>query len=144
MTMEIRLQRRLDHSPQRVWQALTDSKALARWLMPNDFQARLGHRFRFEGKPMPGWRGFVECEVVELDEPHVIAFSWLGDEDWTQPTVVRFSLEPDGGGTRLTLEHTGFAEPWGSKVIEMFKPGWGSMLDRLAKIIASPAPAGSG
>jgi hypothetical protein len=32
---------------ERVWRALTDSRALAKWLLPNDFEPRLGHKFSF-------------------------------------------------------------------------------------------------
>ncbi len=55
------------HPPRRVWRALTDSAALARWLMPNDFAPRVGHRFSFRVEPRYGRSGVVACEVVELD-----------------------------------------------------------------------------
>lgn len=128
MTMDIRLTRKLDHPPQRVWRALTDPDALAEWLMPNDFKPMLGHRFQFRSKPMPGWRGFVDCEVVELEPPRRLAYTWIGDEDWDAPTLVRWTLEPDGAGTLLVLEHTGFKEPWGRSVADMLRGGWDGML----------------
>jgi uncharacterized protein YndB with AHSA1/START domain len=40
--------------PERVWRALTDSAALTDWLMPNDFVPKLGRKFQFRSKPMPG------------------------------------------------------------------------------------------
>ena len=45
--------------PERVWKALTDSRALAGWLMPNDFQPRVGHRFQFRDDPRPGSFGNI-------------------------------------------------------------------------------------
>ncbi len=53
------------HSPQRVWRALTDSAAIARWLMPNDFQPVVGHKFQLRTKPRPGFDGIVKCEVLD-------------------------------------------------------------------------------
>jgi uncharacterized protein YndB with AHSA1/START domain len=52
------------HAPEKVWRALTDRRAIERWLMPNDFELRVGHRFRFVSKPMGGWDGIVNCEVL--------------------------------------------------------------------------------
>lgn len=45
------------HPPARVWRALTDPDELESWLMENDFQPRVGHRFQFRDEPRPGWRG---------------------------------------------------------------------------------------
>ena len=42
------------HPPARVWMALTDRDALARWLMPNDFEPRVGREFKRRlGDPTP-------------------------------------------------------------------------------------------
>jgi uncharacterized protein YndB with AHSA1/START domain len=136
--MEIRLEQRYEFAPEQVWRALTDSDALAKWLMPNDFKPVLGHRFQFRAEPMPGWRGYVECEVTELEPPRRLAYTWRGDDDWTCATTVRWTLELVGGGTMLTLEHTGFEEPWGTSVVEMLSGGWKGMLEkRLAEAVAS-------
>jgi uncharacterized protein YndB with AHSA1/START domain len=74
---------------------------------PEGFSAAVGTRFKFVAKPLPGWRGFVECEVLEAREPSVLRYSWVGDEKG-DVTRVTYRLEPHGGGTRFTFEHTGF------------------------------------
>jgi len=126
----------LPHSPAKVWRALTDPALLAAWLMPNDFAPLVGHRFKFQAKPMPGWRGFVECEVIELDPPRRLAYTWLGDADWNEPTVVRWLLEPTTGGTRLVLEHTNFQPPWGHELCARFGQGWKKMVEeKLRKVL---------
>jgi uncharacterized protein YndB with AHSA1/START domain len=33
------------HAPERVWRALTDSAVIAKWLMPNTFEPKLGAQF---------------------------------------------------------------------------------------------------
>jgi uncharacterized protein YndB with AHSA1/START domain len=35
------------HPREQVWAALVDPKALGLWLMPNDFEPRVGHAFTF-------------------------------------------------------------------------------------------------
>src|SRR5262249_753430 len=105
MRREVRLEVIYPHPPERVWKALTDPGALATWLMPNDFLPRLGHRFRFvEKTPGKPRREVVQCEVVELEEPHRLAHTCP-----TGPTCpaefVCWTLEPVEAGTRVRLEH---------------------------------------
>jgi uncharacterized protein YndB with AHSA1/START domain len=53
-----------------VWDALTNSDKLAKWVMDNDFKPIVGHRFQFQREPVEGWDGTIHCEVLEVDEPH--------------------------------------------------------------------------
>ncbi len=136
MSYDITLEQTYPHPPERIWRTLTDSAALADWLLPNDFEARVGHKFQFRSKPMPGWRGFVECEVLEVVAPLRLAYTWLGDAAWHAPTIVRWTLEPIEGGTRLRLEHTNLQEPWGQALRAMLIPGWKKMLEeKIVRVI---------
>lgn len=96
----------LPHSPEFVWQALTDPQALAKWLLPNTFKPLLGHRFRFLNRTAESKRQKVHCQVVELDAPHRLAYTWRA-EDEEIPTLVTWTLEPVEEGTYLHLEHIG-------------------------------------
>ncbi len=125
MERNLRFEATYQHSPARVWQALTDQAALEKWLMRNDFQARMGHKFQFRAQPRPGWDGVVNCEVVELDPPRKLAYRWVGGP---LDSIVRFSLEPVPGGTRLVLEHNGFKGFKGVLLSFMMGSGWGSMV----------------
>jgi len=69
MKRDLRFEVVYKHPIEKVWRALTDSKAIAQWLMENDFEPRLGHKFMFHSKPQPGWDGKSYCEVTELDPP---------------------------------------------------------------------------
>ena len=127
---DIRLVRDYPHPPSKVWRALTDPALIALWGMrPEGFAPAVGTRFKLMGKPNPGWRGFVECEVLEAREPSVLRYSWIGNER-EAPTRVTFSLEPHAGGTRLTFEHVGFTGVGGFLLAKlMMGPGWKKMLD---------------
>ncbi len=94
------------HPPQRVWQVLTNRRALAAWLMDNDFEPRVGHKFRFQTQSLPGLEGTVNCEVIELDEPKRLSYTWH-DSLMPYPSIVTWTLTPVDGGTRLHLEHQG-------------------------------------
>ncbi|MFI7430624.1 SRPBCC domain-containing protein [Micromonospora sp. NPDC049836] len=117
----------LAHPPRKVWRALTDSDLLARWLMPNDFRPVPGHRFTFRTTPRPrqGFDGVVHCEVLELDEPRRLRWAWRGGR---LDTVVSWSLVPEGRGTRLFLEHSGFDpdDPVQRRTFTLLDGGWRS------------------
>ncbi len=120
-------------SPSKVWKALTDRQALAAWLMENDFEPKLGHRFQFRTKPAPGFDGIVHCEVTAIEEPRLLAYTWSGGG---HETVVTWRLEPVEGGTRLQLEHSGFRYLRGFFLSRLLGSGWNRMLKRrLPKVI---------
>ena len=95
------------HPPERVWQALTEPRAIGAWLMENDFSPLVGYKFQFRTKPQPGFNGIVDCKVLEVDPPRRLSYSWQGGS-MSHSTVVTYILDPVPGGTRLRLEHRGF------------------------------------
>jgi uncharacterized protein YndB with AHSA1/START domain len=126
---DIRIVRDYPHPPSKVWRALTVPALMALWGMrPEGFEPVAGNRFKYVAKPQPGWRGFVECEVLEAREPLVLRVSWVGDESGKK-TFVAYALEAHAGGTRLTFEHTGFTGVGGFLLAKlMMGPGWKKML----------------
>ena len=85
------LVRELRHSPEKVWQALTDPAQLREWA-PFVVDGNLGTvgaavKLTWVGNPKP-----QDISVTRADAPEALEF---GD--------IRWELEPLGGGTRLTL-----------------------------------------
>lgn len=107
MLRDLKLNVFYPYSPERVWQVITNRRALAAWLMDNDFEPRIGHKFRFQPQPQQGIEDTIYCEVIELDEPRSLSYTWRGGFIG-KPTVVTWRLVPVDGGTQLQLEHTGF------------------------------------
>jgi len=109
-----------------VWQAVTDPAVVPRWTAtgkgarPVGFAPVVGTHFQFVAKPMPGWRGIVDCEVLAVDEPTLLRFTWVGDEG-AEPSYVDYRLEPHGAGTRFTYEHTGFRGVGGLVMARLLK-----------------------
>lgn len=95
------------HPPERVWRALTTSAVIARWLMPNDFAPEVGREFTFQTNPMPAFNfdGVVHCLVTTCVAPRLLSYTWNGGALRSQVT---YQLEPEGDGTRLRFEHSGF------------------------------------
>lgn len=91
------LTRELRHSPEKIWQALTDPAHLREWA-PFDADGSLGvagNRVKLTtvGAPTPR---ITETRVTRADPPKLLEYKW-GDFD------MRWELEGHGGGTRLTL-----------------------------------------
>jgi len=97
-----------------VWQVLTDPAQVALWTTtgqggrPEGYAPVPGTKFRFVGKPTIGWSGVVRCEVISVDAPHALHYTWQGDKDTDDVTDVTYSLAEVPGGTRFTWRHTGF------------------------------------
>jgi uncharacterized protein YndB with AHSA1/START domain len=75
------------------------------WLMKNDFQPIVGHRFSFRSTPVPNWDGIIDSEVLVVEPNSRLSYTWasLGLK-----SVVAWTLTPTEGGTHLRMEHSGF------------------------------------
>jgi uncharacterized protein YndB with AHSA1/START domain len=142
MTKTIQRELLIPQPREQVWRALTDSTALAEWMFPNDFEPRVGHHFTFQVPPNPkmNFDGLVvQCEVLECEPPSRLAFSW--EAGGLVGTQVSFRLEPDGEGTRLLFEHSGFdvGQPWIEQAFKGAEYGWAKMLKQLPAVVAGLA-----
>jgi uncharacterized protein YndB with AHSA1/START domain len=108
----------LRHSPEKVWQALTDPAHLREWA-PFDVDGSLGTvgtvKLTWVGTPMP-----LETRVTRADAPRVLEYN-----------DTRWELEASGGGTRLTLWHN-----IARRFISWGAAGWHISFDVLERLLA--------
>ena len=132
--------------PEKVWKALTTAQLIGQWLMPNDFEPVVGKRFTFKTKPIGDWDGVVQCEVLEIVPHRRLVYSWKGGSDSNNSdsnygskldSVVTWTLQPEGRGTRLRLVHTGFRSPQNDFAYDSMSPGWGRIMGRISEIAAA-------
>jgi uncharacterized protein YndB with AHSA1/START domain len=99
------IEREMPHPPEKIWRALTEGPLIEEWLMSNDFQPVVGHRFTFRANPVPGWNGIIECEVRVVEPNARLAYSWgtMG-----MGSAVTWTLTPAGSGTHVRMEQSGF------------------------------------
>ncbi len=122
----------------RVWEALTDPAILSKWMMfeTKDFRPVVGHKFQFRMSPDPSWTVIVDCEVLVVDEPHQLSYTWVVESQSHNTTVTWTLSESEDGGTRLRLEQSGFKSD-AKQEIGGAKSGWKHMLEQLAILLAS-------
>ncbi len=90
------LVRELRHSPEKVWQALTDPAHLSEWApfdADRDLAAVGPLKLSTVGTPTPR---VAETSVKRAEAPRLLEYSWGGND-------LRWELEPLGRGTRVTL-----------------------------------------
>ena len=119
------LVRELHHSPEKVWEALTDPAQLREWA-PFDADGSLGTagakvKLTTVGAPAPY---VTETTITRADAPRLLVYKW-GDFD------MKWELEALGTGTRLTL--------WTNinrHYISMGAAGWHVCFDVLDRLLA--------
>jgi uncharacterized protein YndB with AHSA1/START domain len=130
--IDLRIERRITASINRVWACLTTPDLIADWFFAVDFRPEIGHRFRIEGEPVTGWRGWTEVEILELDPPHRMLWSFDCTAEAT-PSRVRFELEQREDHVRLVLTHEGFVPP---KTRHLLDEGWSAYTTALEALAA--------
>ena len=127
----VRLERYLPDPPAVVWQALTEREQLRSWF-PSDVIVSGGGWEVGAAITFPFPPEVIDLtltgEVLEVDEPRVLAFTWGED-------TLRFELSAEGDGTRLVL-----IDELPAGAAARNAAGWERCLERLAGI--EPAPDG--
>jgi uncharacterized protein YndB with AHSA1/START domain len=134
---EVRLSIVIDAPKDKVFRALIEPAALARWVgsqggRPPVVEPRVGGRFEF------GWEYEIKgrkviggpTRILDLVENERVVTDWL---DWRgdstrPPTRLAWLLESAGSGTRVTLVHGGFER---TVDISDYPFGWGYFLGQL-------------
>lgn len=136
----------------RVWSVVTEPEHVGMWFgtgEPAEVDLRPGGRIVFDH----GDHGKLPAIVEEVQEPSLFSFRWAADDTGgrepsaANSTLVEFTLEAEGAGTRLRVIESGFAlviaEPG---VIEArYKAnatGWGQALNGLTKYAELDEPVG--
>ncbi|HZE41381.1 MAG TPA: SRPBCC domain-containing protein [Stackebrandtia sp.] len=125
----------LPAAPARVWTALTDPGAVAKWFWPANFgtqvhiDARVGGAYRI-ASDIAGIA--VGGSYREIEAPRRLGFTWLWDGD-DEETEVAIGLSARDGGSALALRHTGFAA---NADRNNHIKGWMDCLERLRDHVA--------
>jgi uncharacterized protein YndB with AHSA1/START domain len=123
-------------SPSDLWDALTNPQRIPRWFLPIEGDLKLGGRYQLKGNAGGTIR---RCEAPDhqgaggaLD----VTWEFMGGMSW-----VTVRLAPEGGATRLTLEHivhkSDADEHWAKFGPAAVGVGWDLTLMGLGRHLAS-------
>jgi uncharacterized protein YndB with AHSA1/START domain len=132
--LSVVVEREMPFPPEKIWRALTQPHLIEAWLMKNDFQPVMGHRFSLRGD----WGGVLDCEVLAIEPHRTLSYTWNfahEDEAYDLKSVVTFTLTPTSAGTRLRMEQSGF-RPDQKQAYGGAKVGWPQFFAKLEQILA--------
>ncbi|MGE5250153.1 MAG: SRPBCC family protein [Bacteroidota bacterium] len=150
---ELTITRTFNAPPELVWRAWTDPEQLMRWWGPETFTSPMCRLDLREGGSYlycmrsPDGKDYYSTGVFrKIDPPrqlvytdsfadadgNVVPATYYGfPEDFPRELLVTVTFEEQGGGTKMTLRHSGF--PADQAVLA--EQGWNESLDKLAETL---------
>lgn len=125
-TRSVIVERQIACPPEKIWRALTQPHLIAEWLMQNDFQPAMDHRFTLRGD----W-GAADCRVLAIEPNRKLAYSWAA---FRLESVVTWTLTPSGAGTHLRMEQSGFKADQ-TQAYQGAQWGWQKFFGNLEKVL---------
>jgi uncharacterized protein YndB with AHSA1/START domain len=121
------IERDLPHPPGKIWRALTQGQLIEEWLMKNDFQPVVDHRFSLRAD----W-GAVDCQVMAVEPNKTLSYTWAA---YGLESVVTWTLTATSAGTHLRMEQSGF-RPNQQQAYQGAKAGWQQFFAALEQVLA--------
>jgi uncharacterized protein YndB with AHSA1/START domain len=125
--LSVVIERETPHPPEKVWRALTQPHLIEEWLMKNDFEPVLDHRFNFRAD----W-GAVDCRVLAVEPNKMLSYTWAA---YGLESVVTWTITPTRTGSRLRMEQSGFRPDQG-QAYQGAKGGWQRFFAALEQVLA--------
>jgi uncharacterized protein YndB with AHSA1/START domain len=122
----------------RVFRGICDPETVRRrapYIEVFEMDLRVGGKWYMQVRMPQPHRGFStvihDGEVLEVDPPRLIAYSWHANfhEDPKHRSVVRWELTPTKSGTHVKVTHSGLASEPGA--CKDYAQGWPGVLQEL-------------
>jgi uncharacterized protein YndB with AHSA1/START domain len=126
-TLTVTVEREIPFPPEKIWRALTQPHLIEEWLMKSDFKPAVDHRFSFRAD----W-GSVDCQVLTIEDGKTLSYTWVA---MGLDSVVTWTLTPEGSGTLLRMEQSGF-RPDQKQAFHGARFGWQKFLESMERSLA--------
>jgi len=124
-------------TPERVWQALTDSEFTTRYYYGNIVESDWK-----PGSPMiyknPDGTESIQCEIVEADPPRRLVHTFFFPGTDASPSRCTWTIEPRGEASLLTLVHDEFDGE--TATYKSVAHGWVPVLSGLKTLLETGEP----
>jgi uncharacterized protein YndB with AHSA1/START domain len=90
---------------ERVWDIVTRPEHMGAWF-GDAGASRAGDTITMAWKE----HGEAELRIVREERPNVFAYRWDANDPGIGDTLVEFTFQPEGSGTRLKVTESGFGE----------------------------------
>jgi uncharacterized protein YndB with AHSA1/START domain len=140
----------IEAPPEMVWAVVTEPEHIAGWFSDSaEIDLRPG------GKAILTWKehGETHWRVEAVEPPRFVSFRWIRGTE-TEPregnsTLVEFSLNAEGDGTRLRVVESRFPQLEGpdednARYAEDHRQGWKQELDELREYVRQQARTSAG
>ncbi len=126
------IERTLNASPEKVWEAITDRDQMKQWYFDiAEFKPEVGFEFTFAGESEENTYVHL-CKITEVETGKKLQYSWRYDQ-YPGKSFVTFELFPEGNKTRLKLTHEGLETfPTDNKDFarSSFEDGWNYIIGK--------------
>ena len=140
----LRLSRRYEAAPEKVWRAWTDPQALKRWFGPDEdgivllaeIDLRVGGRYhlRFRARPEGSEVHDVSGVYREVEPHRRLVFTWAWKSTPERESLVTLQFEAAGGGTGMLFLQEQFFDP---AARDGHQRGWTGALAKLDRLLAA-------
>jgi len=145
---DVRVVRRIQGTPERIWDAWTNQTQLAQWWWPKRFHTqfqldfRPGGSYRFWTHDIPEIGTLdVRGRFIEVHPCEGLVYTWRWQDAGAQETTVTVQFVQVGDDTEVRLGHIG----WKTDIDRVnHTRGWNDCLDRLERLQAHGAGTTSG
>lgn len=131
----------LNHSIDKVWNAISIQEEISAWFINADFKAEPGYKYTFTASEEQGCTQITG--VVKEANPYTLIYTWVVQDTNTE-TTVKWLLEEINGQTKLLLEHSGISNYPGETAINMFGhfgKGWDNCFNLLTEYLSKEVHA---
>ena len=126
-TLSVVVERAIPHPPEKIWRALTQPQLIEEWLMKNDFEPLVDHRFNFRAD----W-GVVDCQVLAVEPNKTLSYTWAA---FGLESVVTWTFTPTSSGTNVRMEQSGFRADQ-QQAYHGAQAGWRKFFAALEQVVA--------
>lgn len=132
----------LDHSIDKVWNAISKGKEISTWFIQADFKPEPGYKYTFTAGAEKDCTQITG--VVKKADPYTLIYTWMV-ENTDVETTVKWYLQALEGKTKLILEHSGISNYTAETAVTMFgqfSAGWDNCMNLLVEYLSKEVHAG--